>query len=272
MPDRHLCGGGLGRTLLGRALAGAFLVKFPIYALHRWLPKAHVEASAGGSMLLAAVLLKIGGFGLLIFTRWVPRNLAIAGRAWALWGGGVVSLICLRQRDFKVLIAYSSVAHIRGAIGCLLTKTSLGGKAAMLIMVSHGIRSSLLFFIAGELYSASLRRQIPLNRGLLARAPLVGTSWFLAALANIGTPPVANFWGELLAVVALVNTWSLATAPLRLMLFAAAAYSMLLYGGVQGGRALAQKRAALPFAAASYVMLVHVFLLLGVIPALALSA
>lgn len=104
-----------------------------------------------------------------------------------------MSFVCLRQRDIKVLIAYSSVAHMSFAIACFVSKTGLGYKSAILILIAHGVSSPLLFLLAGGLYGESNSRQMALNAGLLRRAPRVSAMWFFAAAANMGTPPLINF-------------------------------------------------------------------------------
>ena len=256
-------------SFLGSAFLLAFLVKFPIYAVHAWLPKAHVEASAGGSMLLAAVLLKIGGYGIIWFVPWMPAHRSFILSIWAIFGGAVVSILCVRQSDIKVLIAYSSVAHIRLAISCLLTKTFLGVISAIIILIAHGISSSLLFMAAGELYALTIRRQFYLNSGLLIRAPLITAIWFIGAIANMGTPPLINFWAEFLGLTALISARPRHWPTLVCILFIATLFSILLYGSVQVRKVKTSAPTQAPSIRRMKILLTHVLLLIFGIPRLA---
>nr|YP_009762678.1 NADH dehydrogenase subunit 4 [Geopelia cuneata]QIQ59697.1 NADH dehydrogenase subunit 4 [Geopelia cuneata] len=195
------------------ALLMAFMVKAPLYGLHLWLPKAHVEAPIAGSMLLAALLLKLGGYGIMRITLLMetPQNhLHYPFITLALWGALMTSSICLRQTDLKSLIAYSSVSHMGLVIAASMIQTHWAFAGAMMLMVSHGLTSSMLFCLANTNYERTHSRTLLLTRGLQPLLPLMATWWLLANLTNMALPPTTNLMAELSIMVALFN-WSTPT-------------------------------------------------------------
>nr|AQZ24952.1 NADH dehydrogenase subunit 4 [Gyps himalayensis] len=155
--------------LLSLALLMAFMVKAPLYGLHLWLPKAHVEAPIAGSMLLAALLLKLGGYGIMRLTLLIgplSAHLHYPFLTLALWGALMTSSICLRQTDLKSLIAYSSVSHMGLVIAASIIQTHWSFSGAMLLMISHGLTSSMLFCLANTTYERTHSRILLLTRGL----------------------------------------------------------------------------------------------------------
>nr|YP_003667982.1 NADH dehydrogenase subunit 4 [Acryllium vulturinum]ACN53562.1 NADH dehydrogenase subunit 4 [Acryllium vulturinum]QXU59848.1 NADH dehydrogenase subunit 4 [Acryllium vulturinum] len=192
------------------ALLVAFMVKAPLYGLHLWLPKAHVEAPIAGSMLLAALLLKLGGYGIMRMTLLMgplSNHLHYPFLTLALWGALMTSSICLRQTDLKSLIAYSSVSHMGLVIAAGMIQTHWSFSGAMILMISHGFTSSLLFCLANTNYERTHSRILMLTRGLQPLLPLMGLWWLLANLTNMALPPTTNLMAELTIMIALFN-WS----------------------------------------------------------------
>nr|YP_010956506.1 NADH dehydrogenase subunit 4 [Ogcocephalus parvus]WMY89599.1 NADH dehydrogenase subunit 4 [Ogcocephalus parvus] len=217
----------------------AFLVKMPMYGTHLWLPKAHVEAPVAGSMILAAVLLKLGGYGLIrVITILEPltQNLSYPFIILSVWGIVMTSAACLRQTDLKSLIAYSSVSHMGLVVGGIFSQTTWGLAGATALMIAHGLTSSALFCLANIQYERTHNRTMLLARGLQSAMPLLTAWWLIATLANLGLPPFPNFLGEIMAIIALYE-WS----PFTLILTGAgtvitAAYSLYMFLMSQRGQ------------------------------------
>nr|QEK77562.1 NADH dehydrogenase subunit 4 [Etroplus suratensis]QEK77576.1 NADH dehydrogenase subunit 4 [Etroplus suratensis]QEK77590.1 NADH dehydrogenase subunit 4 [Etroplus suratensis] len=200
----------LADKLWGAGCLLAFLVKMPLYGAHLWLPKAHVEAPIAGSMVLAAVLLKLGGYGMMrMMTMLDPltKELSYPFIILALWGIIMTGSICLRQTDLKSLIAYSSVSHMGLVAAGILIQTSWGFSGALILMIAHGLTSSALFCLANTNYERTHSRTMILARGLQMALPLMTTWWFISSLANLALPPLPNLMGELMIITALLN-WS----------------------------------------------------------------
>nr|AIL31471.1 NADH dehydrogenase subunit 4 [Clarias fuscus]AIQ86595.1 NADH dehydrogenase subunit 4 [Clarias fuscus] len=216
----------------------AFLVKMPLYGVHLWLPKAHVEAPVAGSMVLAAILLKLGGYGMMrmmVILDPLSKDLVYPIIALALWGVIMTGSICLRQTDLKSLIAYSSVSHMGLVAGGILIQTPWGFTGALVLMIAHGLISSALFCLANTTYERTHSRTMILARGLQAILPLTATWWFVSNLANLALPPLPNLMGELVIITAMFN-WS----PWTLILTGAgtlitAAYSLYMFLMTQRG-------------------------------------
>nr|BCD55813.1 NADH dehydrogenase subunit 4 [Phoebastria albatrus] len=224
--------------LSGLALLMAFMVKAPLYGLHLWLPKAHVEAPIAGSMLLAALLLKLGGYGIMRITLLLgplSSPLHYPFLTLALWGALMTSSICLRQTDLKSLIAYSSVSHMGLVIAASMIQTHWAFSGAMILMISHGLTSSMLFCLANTNYERTHSRILLLTRGLQPLLPLMATWWLLANLTNMALPPTTNLMAELTIMIALFN-WSSFTIILTgIATLLTASYTLFMLLATQRG-------------------------------------
>nr|BCS51681.1 NADH dehydrogenase subunit 4 [Scombrops oculatus] len=210
----------------------AFLVKMPLYGVHLWLPKAHVEAPVAGSMILAAVLLKLGGYGMirmLVMLEPLTKEMSYPFIIFALWGVVMTGSICLRQTDLKSLIAYSSVSHMGLVVGGILIQTPWGFTGAIILMIAHGLTSSALFCLANTNYERTHSRTLVLTRGLQMALPLMTTWWFIASLANLALPPLPNLMGELMIITSLFNWswWTLALTGAGTLI--TASYSLYMF-------------------------------------------
>lgn len=219
--------------LLWLVLLFIFLVKLPVYSLHRWLKKAHVEAPVEGSMLLAGVLLKLGCFGLYRIFRYISlsivHNYINFLLIFSIYGGVVVCLICCRQVDIKLLIAFSSVRHMGVLLGGLLRLKKIGFFGSIGMILAHGFCSSALFFVANMFYERVGRRNLLIFKGVLNYFPVVLYFWLLFRVFNIGTPPSLNFFSELLLLLSLFKKRFLIIVLSIFYLFTVVYYNLVLF-------------------------------------------
>nr|ASY98564.1 NADH dehydrogenase subunit 4 [Metallyticus sp. JZ-2017] len=230
--------GELFNVIIYLSMILAFLVKMPMYMIHLWLPSAHVEAPVSGSMILAGVLLKLGGYGLFrVYTIMVNIGM-IYNMLWlmiSLVGGVVVSLMCLRQMDIKSLVAYSSIVHMGLVIGGLMTLNNWGFNMSFVLMIAHGLCSSGLFCLANITYERLGSRSLMINKGLLGLMPSMALWWFLLLSCNMAAPPSLNLLGEI-GLINSMMSWSYYVMMfLMLISFFSASYTLYLYSYTQHG-------------------------------------
>nr|AML26814.1 NADH dehydrogenase subunit 4 [Erotylidae sp. BMNH 1274780] len=216
-----------------------FFIKIPMYMFHLWLPKAHVEAPVAGSMILAGIMLKLGGYGLI---RVMPLFKEIGMEinyliiTLSLMGGMVVSLICIRQNDLKSLIAYSSVAHMSLVLSGILTLNYWGLCGSLSMMIAHGLCSSGLFCLANISYERISSRSMFLNKGLINIMPSMSLWWFLFCSSNMAAPPSLNLLSEIMLINSLVGWSVILMVFIMFISFFSAVYSLYLYSYSQHGK------------------------------------
>ena len=267
--------GGL-QTLLWLAFFASFAVKMPMWPFHTWLPDAHVQAPTAGSVVLAAILLKMGGYGFLRFSLpMFPVGSELLAPL-VLWLSAIAivytSLVALAQKDMKKLIAYSSVAHMGYVTAGIFAANQQGIDGAIFQMLSHGFISGALFLCVGVIYDRMHTREIDAYGGLVNRMPAYALIFMLFTLANVGLPGTSGFVGEFLTLVGIfkANTWVALVATTGVIL--SAAYALWLYRKVVLGELIRESLKSISDMnlreKAIFAPLVAMTLLLGVYPSL----
>ena len=230
---------GGAQTMLWLAFFASFAVKMPMWPVHTWLPDAHVQAPTAGSVVLAAILLKMGGYGFLRFSLPMFPIASELMMDFVLWLSVIAiiytSLVAMVQEDMKKLIAYSSVAHMGYVTMGIFTLNQQGIDGAIFQMISHGFISGALFLIVGVIYDRIHTREIDAYGGIVNRMPAYALIFMLFTMANVGLPGTSGFVGELLTLIGVfqVNTWVAVFATLGVVL--SAAYALWLYRRVMFG-------------------------------------
>ncbi|MCZ8080892.1 MAG: NADH-quinone oxidoreductase subunit M [Rhodobacteraceae bacterium] len=267
--------GGL-QTLLWLAFFASFAVKMPMWPVHTWLPDAHVQAPTAGSVVLAAILLKMGGYGFLRFSLPMFPVASDLLAPLVLWMSAIAivytSLVALAQQDMKKLIAYSSVAHMGYVTMGIFAANQQGIDGAIFQMISHGFISGALFLCVGVIYDRMHTREIDAYGGLVNRMPAYALIFMFFTMANVGLPGTSGFIGEFLTLMGVfqVNTWVAAVATTGVIL--SAAYALWLYRRVVMGDLIKEALKSITDMTrrekAIFAPLVVMTLLLGIYPAL----
>ncbi len=238
------------QTILWLAFFASFAVKMPMWPVHTWLPDAHVQAPTAGSVILAGVLLKMGGYGFLRFSLPMFPE-ASAQFIWLIFGLSMVavvytSLVALVQDDMKKLIAYSSVAHMAIVTVGLFTFNQQGIEGAIIVMISHGLVSGALFLCVGVIYDRLHTREISRYGGLSINMPKYALLFMLFTMASVGLPGTSGFVGEFLSLAGAykVSTWATLIATTGIIL--GAGYMLYLYRRVAFGEQVNADAAAMP--------------------------
>ncbi len=265
------------QTLMWLAFFASFAVKMPMWPFHTWLPDAHVQAPTAGSVVLAAVLLKLGGYGFLRFSLPMFPVASDLMADFVLWLSAIAivyaSLVALVQEDMKKLVAYSSVAHMGFVTMGIFAATRQGVDGAIFQMISHGFISGALFLAVGVIYDRMHTREIAAYGGLVNRMPVYAAVFMLFTMANVGLPGTSGFVGEFLTFMAVfqVNTWVALVAATGVIL--SAGYALWLYRRVAFGPLVNESLKTIKDMdrreKALFAPLIAMTLLLGVYPSLA---
>nr|YP_011036766.1 NADH dehydrogenase subunit 4 [Conlopa bredoni]WRK21435.1 NADH dehydrogenase subunit 4 [Conlopa bredoni] len=240
----------------------AFLVKLPIFLVHFWLPRAHVQAPVFGSMVLAGILLKIGGYGLIRFMYMIEVLHFLYSDyffSFCIYGCLVVSLLCLVQSDFKVMIAYSSIVHMSMSLMGILSFSIFGLMGSFYMMLSHGLCSSGLFYLCNIYYSRLLSRSFFLVKGMIFFFPSLSFLLFLFSVFNMGCPPSLNFFSELMIFLSSIMYFNSSFFYLLFISFFSSCFCFYMFSYSQHGFFSSFYSFFLVYSSEYLVLLFHLF-------------
>nr|ALO64639.1 NADH dehydrogenase subunit 4 [Andrena haemorrhoa] len=237
-----------------------FLLKIPMYMFHGWLLKAHVEAPVFGSMVLASILLKLGTYGMLRFLMIFYLNSVYLLKyilIFSLVGGVFISCVCLRQVDMKVLVAYSSVVHMSLLLSGMFTLLKLGMLGSYVLMISHGLCSSGLFYLVNIFYNETNSRLMLINKGLMICMPSMSMLWFFLCSSNMASPVSLNLVGEILLMISLIMWMKFIFFGLIFYAFFSFVYSLYMYSYICHGSSNLYYSMGGGFIMNYYILLIH---------------
>nr|ACK86652.1 NADH dehydrogenase subunit 4 [Paracyclopina nana] len=251
-------------SLVSICLFGGFLIKMPMYSVHLWLPKAHVEAPVFGSMILAGILLKLGSIGIIRLCYLEKSELiTLLVMSISLFGLFYISMNCLKLMDLKQIIALSSVGHMAFGILTMFFFSKLSIKISFLTMITHAFSSSAMFYMVYVFYLNTHTRNILLNKGILETNKHLSLLWILIMMASMGTPPAVNAISEIMSIVILVSHIPSSMILLIMAFVASSAYSIILYSSTQQENASLDMNSKYPASNISLVILIfHVVLIM----------
>uniref|UniRef100_A0AAU6PBW1 NADH-ubiquinone oxidoreductase chain 4 n=1 Tax=Complanledra complana TaxID=3078487 RepID=A0AAU6PBW1_9HEMI len=226
-------------NMMNVSVSMAFLVKMPMFMLHFWLPKAHVQAPIFGSMILAGILLKIGGLGIMRFSLVMENSFLSMSTIWysmSILGAILISLICMMQGDMKSMIAYSSISHMSMCLMSILTMTKTGFLGGYIMMIAHGLCSSAMFFLSNMNYERTLSRSIFINKGMMFFMPANSMMWFITSSLNMGCPPSINFISEITIMMSMMSYWNKSHMFIIMISLIISYYSFFMFSYTQHGQ------------------------------------
>nr|WCB99524.1 NADH dehydrogenase subunit 4 [Meteorus sp. 1 XHS-2023a] len=214
----------------------AFLTKTPMYFIHLWLPKAHVEAPVSGSMILAGIILKLGTYGIyriLPIFNLLSKKLNYPMISILIMGSLYSALICFNQNDLKIIVAYSSIVHMNMMVASMFTLSNWGYLGSLCMMMAHGLCSSAMFCLVNFMYERTHTRNILINKGMINLSPSMTILWFMVCSSNFSAPPSLNLFSEIMLINGLLSFLKINLIFIFLITFYSTFYSIYLFSLTQ---------------------------------------